>query len=318
MIDSEDRQQLAHTRLFAGVGLESVEHLFDSCNVFILKRGEHLLEPGAAAHDLYLVLGGELRAYLADNSLPERAVMGAGDCAGELALIEGQPQPALVLAAHESRLMAIPHAVLWSMVDCSHAIARNLLAILAGRLREDKLALVALQARSLEFEQAASVDALTGTHNRRWLREAFPRGIARCERDGKPVCLLIADVDRFQALNAQFGYLAGDAVLRQVARGLADGLRAQDLLARHGGDEFLILLPCASVDAAAMVAERLRGQVLVGSGTETAQGVKSVTISCGVAQRASGETLDALISRAEAALRRAKENGRDRVEIAAG
>jgi diguanylate cyclase (GGDEF)-like protein len=318
MIDSEDRLQLGQTRLFAGVGMESVEHLFDSCHVFILKRGEHLLESGAAARELYLVLGGELRAYLADNSLPERAVMGAGDCAGELALIEGQSLPALMLAAHETRLLAIPHSVLWSMVDCSHAIARNLLAILAGRLRENKLALVALQAKSLEFEQAASVDALTGTHNRRWLREAFPRGIARCERDGEPVCVLIADIDRFQSLNAQFGYLSGDAVLRRVARGLAEGLRAQDLLARHGGDEFLILLPHASIDEAMLIAERLRGQVLAGSGLETAQGVKTVTISCGVAQLTPGETLEALVSRAEAAVRRAKENGRDRVEIAAG
>lgn len=316
MIDSEDRLQLERAQLFANISLESVEHLLERCHKLNLERGEHLLEAGAANSHLYLVLQGELRVYLADRGMPEHAVFGAGNCVGELSLLDGQRASALVLAATDTRLLAMPHEVLWALVDCSHGVARNLLAIMAGRMRNDNLALVNSQHRSLEFEQAVSVDALTGIHNRRWLLEAYPRAIARCEHDGEPLCLVIADIDLFKQFNDRFGHLSGDAVLRRVARQLADGLRAQDLIARYGGEEFLILLPHSALDEALMIAERLRGLVAAGCGLETDDGVHGVTISCGVAQMAKGEPLDALTSRADAALRRAKENGRDRVETA--
>jgi diguanylate cyclase (GGDEF)-like protein len=313
MIDSTDREHLQYAKLFANVGLESVEHLFERCHRRKLERGEHLLEPGVANSNLYLIFDGELRVYLEDRSVPEQAVLGAGDCVGEMSLLDGQTPSALVLAARDSLLLVIPHDVLWSLVDCSHGVARNLLAIMAGRMRESNQALVALQTRSLEFEQAASVDALTGIYNRRWLLEAFPRAMARCERDDEPMCLVIADIDLFKHFNERFGYLSGDAVLRRMARRLSDGLRAGDLIARYGGEEFLILLPHTSLEAALPIAARLRELVAIGSGLPTGEGV---TLSCGVAGKLSGESLEALISRAEVALMRAKENGRDRVEVA--
>jgi diguanylate cyclase (GGDEF)-like protein len=316
MINRQDRQQLERAKLFANISLESVEHLLERCHCLNLERGEHLLEAGAANNHLYLILDGELRVYLADRGLPEHAVFGAGDCVGEMSLLDGEKASALVLAAKDTRLLAMPHEVLWSLVDCSHGVARNLLAIMAGRMRNNNLAMVNSQTRSLEFEQAASVDALTGIHNRRWLLEAFPRAIARCEHDGDSLCLVIVDIDLFKRFNDRFGHLAGDAALRRVARQLADGLRAQDLIARYGGEEFLILLPHSDLDEGLLIAERLRGLVAAGCGLETEEGVQGVTLSCGVAQISRGERLDDLTARADAALRSAKENGRDRVETA--
>jgi diguanylate cyclase (GGDEF)-like protein len=315
MIDTEDRQRLQRAKLFANISLESVEHLLERCHRLNLERGEHLLEAGAANSHLYLILDGELRVYLADRNMPEHAVFGAGDCVGEMSLLDGQKASALVLAAHDTRLLAMPHEVLWALVDCSHGVARNLLAIMAGRMRNDNLAMVNSQSQSLEFEQAASVDALTGIHNRRWLLEACPRAISRCERNSEALCLVIADIDLFKRFNDRFGHLAGDAVLRRVARQLAEGLRTQDLVARYGGEEFLILLPQSDLDEALLIAERLRGLVAA-CALETNEGRQSVTLSCGVAQLRHGETLDELTSRADAALRSAKENGRDRVETA--
>jgi diguanylate cyclase (GGDEF)-like protein len=313
MIDSLVRQYLERSQLFLGVGLESVGHLFERIGERTLERGEHLLEPGAANEHLYLILDGELRVYLNDGDLPEHAVLGEGDCVGEMSLLDGQTASALVLAARDTRLLAVPHDVVWSLVDCSHGVARNLLAIITGRIRNSNQALVAMQARSLEFEEAGRVDALTGIHNRRWLLDAFPRAMARCERDESPLCLVIADIDLFRSFNDRFGHLAGDAVLRRMAHRLADGLRAQDLIARYGGEEFVILLPQASLEDALPIAERLRELVAIGSGLQTGEGV---TLSCGVARMLPGEVLDGLISRADAALRRAKAGGRDRVEVA--
>jgi diguanylate cyclase (GGDEF)-like protein len=314
MIDNLVRQYLERSQLFASVSLESIEHLFERCRQKKLERGEHLLEPAVANDHLYLILDGELRVYLNDGSLPEHAVLGEGDCVGEMSLLDGQAASALVLAARDTQLLEVPHDVVWSLVDCSHGVARNLLAIITGRVRNSNQALVALQARSLEFEEAGRVDALTGVHNRRWLLEAFPRAMARCERDQKPLCLVIADIDLFRNFNDRFGYLTGDAVLRRMAHRLADGLRAQDLIARYGGEEFLIMLPQAGLEDALPIAERLRELVAIGSGLQTGG---SVTLSCGVARMLPGEALDGLIVRADAALRRAKENGRDRVEVAA-
>ena len=312
-MDDLRRQQLQHSQLFAKVGLESVEYLFERCEEKVLERGEHLLEPGVANSHLYIVLDGELRVYLSDRNLPPQAVLGPGECVGEMSLLDGQVASALVLAARDSKLMAIPHDVLWSLVDCSHDVARNLLAIISGRMRDSNRALVALQARSLEFEDTASVDALTGLHNRHWLLGAFPRAMARCEQDGDPVSLVVADIDHFRHFNERFGYLSGDAVLKRMARRLADGLRAQDLIGRYGGEAFLILLPYSALDEAVPIAERLRELVAIGSGLKTGEGV---TLSCGVGQMKPGETLDPLLARTEAAMRRAKDNGRDRVEAA--
>ena len=316
MINHQDRQNLEHARLFGNVSLESVSHLLDSCHHLDMGRGEHLLEPGAPNSHLYVILEGELRVYLSDRSLPEHAVFGPGDCVGEMSLLDGQAASALVLAAKDTRLVAVPHEILWAMVDCSHGVARNLLALMAGRMRNDNLALITSQNRSLEFEQAASVDALTGIHNRRWLMEAYPRAIARCDRDEQPVCLLIADIDHFKRFNDRFGHLTGDVVLRRVSRQLADGLRAQDLIARYGGEEFLILLPQATGAQALPIAERLRELVAANCALVTEAGVEAVTVSCGVAEMLPAESLEQLTARADAALLRAKENGRDRVELA--
>ena len=164
-MDSVLREHLQHSKLFAKVGLESVEHLFEGCERRKLERGDHLLEADAANGHLYLILGGEFRVYLQGRDMPAQAVLVGGDCVGEMSLLDGQPASALVLAAQDSEVLAIPHEVVWSLVDCSHGVARNLLAIISGRVRQGNQALVAMQERSLEFEEEGSVDALTGIHN---------------------------------------------------------------------------------------------------------------------------------------------------------
>ena len=313
MIDHEIRQHLERAKLFANISLDDVEYLIGRCERRNLERGEHLLEPGVSNSHVYLILDGELRVYVNDRNLPARAVLGPGDCVGEMSLVNAQVASALVLAAKDTQLLAVPHDVLWSMVDCSHGVARNLLAIITGRIRDSNQALVAVQGRSLEFEAAGSVDALTGIYNRTWLLDAYPRAMTRCAEDQKPLFLVMADIDLFSHFNRRFGYLTGDAMLRRMAHRLADGLREQDLIARHGGDEFLILLPDTTMDQARPIAERLRELVAIGSGLQTGEGV---TLSCGLAQMHGGESIDELISRADAALGRAKENGRDRIEVA--
>lgn len=309
-----DYQHLENSSLFRSIRIENLAEQLRLCDVREVAADIRLLEPGTENNSIYILLGGELRVYLDGPDMPVHAVLGPGDCVGEMSLIDGRPVSALVVTDSACRLLVIPHEVVWAMVDSSHGIARNLLGILSGRVRSNNLTLVAAQTRSLEFEQSSSVDVLTGLHNRRWLEATVPRVLNRCDRDGYAVCLLLMDIDYFGALIERCGHAGTDSALRQTALSLADGLRAQDMIARYGGKEFVILLPRTEVDEAILIAERLR-ELVAGGGLNTAQGEQALTVSCGVVAHVRDESLQELIARAERALAQAKENGRDRVEV---
>lgn len=322
-----DRTLLERNKLFRDIGLESVEHLLKGCQVTALKSGATLLEVGQKNTSLYLVLDGELRVYLNGRGLPVHAVLGPGECVGELSLIDGGSSAALVMAARDTRMLVVPHELVWSMVDSSNGIARNLLAILAGRIRNDNLLQVTTPEPSLEFEVAANIDTLTGLHNKNWMNEAFSRMAQRCERSGMPLFLLAADIDHFKEFNDSHGHLAGDSVLKGVARIMAANLRPQDLLGYLGGDRFAVLLVEKSSDGAMKMAERLREAVaapalrfgkssapLSAGDTQTIQ-VEHVTVSLGVSAVQPGDTLDSVLAAADGALQQAKTDGRNRVKM---
>jgi GGDEF domain-containing protein len=283
-MDTYLRARLESKGLFRNIDLGELEHRLDECARYNISAGTTLLEPGARNDCLYVVVRGELRVHLGGGDLPAHATVGVGECVGEISLIDGQGVSALVVAARDSELLVVPQEMLWALINRSHGFARNLLGMLSGRLRNDHLALMKSANRCLEFELAASVDALTGLHNRRWLTEAFTRSIRRCKKDGTPLCLVMTDIDHFKRINDAHGHLMGDTVLRAVARRLADSLR--------------------------MAVERMSLTKLTGSA------VRQITVSCGVAPLGLDASLDNLISSADAALYRAKASGCNRVEAA--
>lgn len=321
-INITDRALLERNKLFRDIGLESVERILGGCRTLCLKSGATLLEAGQKNTALYLVLDGELRVYLNGRGQPVHAVLGPGECVGELSLIDGGSTAALVMAARDTRLLAVPHEQVWDMVDNSNGVARNLLAILAGRIRNDNLLQVTTSDGSLEFEVATNIDMLTGLHNREWMDNAFPRMEQRCERGGVPLFLMLADIDHFSAFNDSHGRLAGDSVLKGVARILAANLRPHDLLAYLGGDRFALLLPEKSSDGAMKMAERLREAVTLpvlrfSKGAARTVHEEHVAVSLGVCVVQPGETLDAALAVAAGALQQAKTDGGNRVRMAA-
>ncbi|HEU0220344.1 MAG TPA: GGDEF domain-containing protein [Gallionella sp.] len=324
-----DRTLLERNKLFRDISLKSVEHILKDCQVITLKSGATLLEVGQKNTSLYLVLDGELRVYLSGHDLSVHAVLGPGECVGELSLIDGGSSAALVMAAQDTRMLVVPHELVWSMVDSSNGIARNLLAILAGRIRNDNLLQVTTPEPSLVFEMATHIDTLTGLHNKNWMGEAFPRMAQRCVRNGIPLFLLVADIDRFKGFNDSYGHLAGDSVLKLVARIMAANLRPHDLLGYLGGDKFAVLLAERSSDGAMKMAERLREAVAApvlrigksnapqaASATQTIK-EEHITVSLGISTVRSGDTLDSALANADGALQQAKTDGRNRVKMAA-
>jgi two-component system cell cycle response regulator len=176
----------------------------------------------------------------------------------------------------------------------------------------------ALRLRALHDQllELARTDVLTGLANRRHADEVLRATVASALRHGRDVCVIVADVDRFKLINDAHGHAVGDDVLRAVAVRLLTSLRDEDLAARWGGEEFLVLLP--DVPDAASAAERLRAAVTaapVSTNHDTL--AVSVTASFGWAAWDGGESAEALVGRADHALYEAKEAGRDRVVAAA-
>jgi diguanylate cyclase (GGDEF)-like protein len=161
---------------------------------------------------------------------------------------------------------------------------------------------------------AASMDPLTGMFNRRGFAEATSRVIEREATAGRPVTVLIFDIDHFKSINDRFGHPAGDEILKLFATIVINSLRITDLSGRIGGEEFAALLTC-SLDEAVVAAERVR-EAFANSGIAVEDGPVDTTVSIGVAGGPAGTELEVLLAAADAALYQAKRGGRNRVEAA--
>ena len=177
-------------------------------------------------------------------------------------------------------------------------------------LRQDSRSLRQAHAKALA---AAQTDALTGLSNRRHGMQLLQNALANTE--AWPLCVASLDLDLFKHVNDSLGHAAGDAVIRDFARQLQACIRREDGCARIGGEEFLLILPAAGVGQAGAVLERLLGRVRL-SRPLPDHPEQGYTFSGGLAQAVWGETADTLLKRADAALYRAKDAGRDRIERA--
>ena len=161
---------------------------------------------------------------------------------------------------------------------------------------------------------AASCDPLTGMFNRRGFAEACARVIEREANGGRPVTVLIFDIDHFKSINDRFGHPAGDEILKLFSAVVVSNLRISDLSGRIGGEEFAALLPCP-LEEGVIVAERVR-EAFEASGIVCEEGPVDTTVSIGVAGGPAGTELEVLLAAADTALYQAKRSGRNRVEAA--
>jgi two-component system cell cycle response regulator len=163
--------------------------------------------------------------------------------------------------------------------------------------------------------EAAITDALTGLHNRRYMESHLGTLAEQAAVRGRPLSILILDIDFFKSINDTHGHSAGDEVLKEFSRRLKKAVRGIDLACRYGGEEFVVVMPDTDIAMATVVAERLRRRIAaepfpINQNTRTVQ----ATISIGIAAMRSAEDLPStIIKRADQALYRAKSEGRNRV-----
>jgi diguanylate cyclase (GGDEF)-like protein len=162
---------------------------------------------------------------------------------------------------------------------------------------------------------AASMDPLTGMFNRRGFAEATSRVIEREAKAGRPVTVLIFDIDHFKSINDRFGHPAGDEILKLFSAVVINALRITDLSGRIGGEEFAALLPC-SLEEGVLAAERVREAFEASGIVDEVAGPVDTTVSIGVAGGPAGTELEVLLAAADTALYQAKRGGRNRVEAA--
>ena len=316
-----DLGMLSRLQLFRNVDLHAAEmgRLLSRCSYRMLTEGETLLSPGEQNRYLYVIISGRFGIRLGpeDEEIPLTAVE-AGECVGEMSFFDSRLPSTQVFASEASKVLQIEQDILWRMVSASHEIARNLLYIMAERVRYSNLVIADSFEMQRMYQQFATIDALTGLHNRGWLDDSFSREIGRSQRDALSACLLMIDVDHFKHINDEYGHLGGDKVLINVGGTIKQALRPNDLVARYGGEEFSVLLPETTLLNAKAIAERLRQSVnqaqpaMIGD-TQ----LPVVTVSIGVADLRPGDSLETLIAAADAAMFDAKKAGRNCVRIAA-
>lgn len=201
-------------------------------------------------------------------------------------------------------------------VEMVHFVLTTAVLAVMGRLSEQLLAIRArlrtqrneLEAALTRIQELATRDALTGLPNRRHITDLFAQMARGAERTGSPLTVCLIDLDHFKRINDSYGHKAGDIVLQRFADTATGALRESDVLARWGGEEFLVLLPDTDLSATLPVAARIHAALAEGHALDC-------QVSIGVTQwQGPHDTLDAMLARADAALYRAKELGRNQTQ----
>ena len=304
---------LSRTQLFEGLAIALFEDLLAHCSELVLPPRSVLLEPGELNQHLYVLLDGTLNICVTRGDTEPIGEVIAGDCVGEVSLIDRRPPSAFVLAATNATVLAVPEPVLMQLMQRNHLLSLNLMRIQADHFRRNLDSLRSAQRTERRYRDLAQTDALTGLCNRAWCNQMMPTQLVQCEQLNQPVSLAMLDVDHFKQVNDRHGHPVGDEVLKSVAKLLRELLRATDALARFGGEEFIVLMPDTRLEQAQEVLDRLR-QALQDLPIPLDSGATlRCTISIGLAQHLPGQTLNETISLADQMLYRAKQSGRNRV-----
>lgn len=288
-----------------------LEHLFDGVYLVDRKRRIRYWNPAAERLSGFSALE-VVGRRCADNVLCHVDETGRSLCRGRCPLVQtmadGRPREARVFLHHKQGHRA--------PVDVRTSAVRDRSGRIVGAVEvfTDGGQGLAQARRLQELERMAHVDALTEVGNRRMLALELEARLDDLRRFDWSFGVLMADLDRFKAINDLHGHAVGDEVLKMVAKTLALGVRERDAVARYGGEEFVVLAMNSDREALAVQGERLRA-LLAASAVRHEERSIEVTASFGGAVARPDDTVESLLDRADAALYRSKREGRNRVTI---
>jgi diguanylate cyclase (GGDEF)-like protein len=323
------------------VRLADLGNLLASCDT----SGEAYVVLGRAARDMYSQLSGAVYLYGASRNvvelvsswgeLPVAKTFPPADC---WALRRGRAHHVSVAGAElacrhtregeRSSAMCVPMLAEGEALGVLHLVAApedgdRVFSPLAQRLavaaaEACALALASIRLREKLADQSLR-DSLTGLYNRRYAEETLERELARAKREAAALSVVMLDLDHFKRFNDEFGHDAGDTALREAATVLSESVRTSDVVSRVGGEEFLLILPGASLEATLQKSDTMRQKLKGLELFHRGHRLPPLTFSAGVAAYpANGETPEALLRAADTALYEAKHAGRDRIIPAGG
>lgn len=291
-----------------------------------IPAGHTLFRQGDDGHELYIVLDGLIGSSISleDGSQREIASFRSGDFFGEMSIFESAPRSATCYAKEDSRVLKLPAIAFFSFIgkysEAAIKIMYRMLNITTQRLENTGEFLSDMVTWGENARRRAVIDEFTGVYNRRFLEDVIVDHFRSAQREGTPLCLIMVDLDRFREINEAHGNDAGDRVILEAVKVFKKNLRETDIIARYGGDEFTVLLPATSLEEANGIAQRICREVseltlLKNTGVGA---IDQITTSQGVAGYPECVSdLEELRAAADAALYRAKEAGKNRVECAA-
>ena len=302
--------------LFHGIPSDLLVENLSQSRLHTLKPGEVLLVPGQSNNVIYIILSGRLNIQTKISHVEPIAILGEGECVGEMSVLGGAPVSAYAIAATDCKLLAIGNAALWELINNSHEAAHNMLNILTERIRHANQVMVESLEREQGYSGGSMVDELTGLYNQHWMQQKLNRLVYRGGVDKKTNCLMMLEIDQLKAFCQKYGQLGGDQALRDIAHTMLSCLRPDDQAGRHLGERFIAFLPNTSLPDACIAAERLRSvvsesMVVLPSG----DALPSISISLGVSQLHPDDTLVRLLARTDKALLMAKESGGNCVKL---
>jgi len=298
--------------LFFGISDElHFRHLDDASRIF-LSAGQTLLSPGETNENIYIILSGRLKQHSGGLGDSVVALFGTGESVGEMSILDDSRSTSYLVADTDCELLSISHASLWALINDSHHAARNMLNILALRIPiSERNVHDDIESRQ-GYAGLNHVDELTGLYNNHWMLQMFGRQIHRCSIDKSTATLMMVSIDEFKHYNQRHGRLGGDQALRSVAQTILSCLRPNDQAARYHGKLFAVFLTRTTLAEGHRAAERLRTAIsqthIV---TPSGDALPQITTSIGLAEVQPTDSLDMLISRAEAALQLARLAGRN-------
>ena len=307
---------LEKSPLFHGVSSELLFDKLGQSRLQTLKPGEVLLVPGQANSVIYIILSGRLNIQSNASRIDPIAILGEGECVGEMSVLGGAPVSSYAVAASDCKLLAIGQSAIWDLINNSHEAAHNMLNILTERVRHGNQIMAESSERRQGFAGNSVVDEMTGLYNQNWMQQKLNRLLHRGSVDNKTNCLLMLEIDRFQEFCDKYGQLGGDQAMRDIAHTMLSCLRPDDHAGRHFGKRFVAFLQNTSLEDACIAAERLRtvvneSLVVLPNG----DALPPNTISLGLSQVQPKDTLLRLLTRTDKALMLAKESGGNRVKL---
>lgn len=299
--------------IFNDVDNKLLENFIRMHTVVKYEIDEHLISRFKTNNFVFLVLNGEAKVYLNEDSDSLNTIH-MGDSFGEISVLDGHPGSVFVIATKPCEVIKISKDEFLFLSENSHAFTKNLLQILVNcvRLVNDQVD------SSLQLQQKMTVvanrDALTGLYNRRWFDDQFEGLLYRAIEQKQGFSFIMIDIDHFKQVNDVYGHAVGDLVLQQTGFILSNHARSQDAAVRYGGEEMSLILPNTTLKQARNIAERLRKtiaetQFILADNSSSIQ----VTISLGCSTYTGIEDKQQLMKLADDALYQAKNNGRNQV-----